>query len=104
MKFFFSLFFFGLNAAFAQKMLVSGSKIFEQRQLDASILIDTIKVDHLYGLGPVENLQGEILVWNNNTFVTAIDPDNNPLIKKNVKGLKAIFLFTQMLPSGIRSE
>ena len=97
MKFFFSLFLFIsiLNAAFAQKMLVSvagkRSKIFEQRQLDASILIDTIKANHLYGLGPVENLQGEILVWNNNAFVTAIDPDNNPLIMKNVTGLKAIF-------------
>jgi hypothetical protein len=67
-------------------------KIRQDKQVDASILIDTIKAKNLYALGPVENLRGEIIVWNNNAFVAALTEDKQPYVQKNVKDLKAIFL------------
>lgn len=67
-------------------------KIRQDKQVDASILIDTIKAKNLYALGPVENLRGEIMVWNNNVFVAALTEDKKPYVQKNVKDLRAIFL------------
>jgi acetolactate decarboxylase len=78
----------------AQLVKYSGAmrKIHQDKQVDASILIDTIKAKNLYALGPVENLRGEIIIWNNNAFVAALTEDGQPYVQKNVKNLKAIFL------------
>ncbi len=78
----------------AQLVKYSGTmrKIHQDKQVDASILIDTIKANNLYALGPVENLRGEIIVWNNNAFVAALTEDRQPYVQKNIKNLKAIFL------------
>lgn len=82
--------------AFSQETLVkySGkmSKIGQEKRVDAAIMVDSIKGEHLYAIGPVENLRGEIIVWDNNPFVAAITEDNKPYLLKNVKSLKAIFL------------
>jgi acetolactate decarboxylase len=78
----------------AQLVKYSGTmrKIRQDKQVDASILIDTIKAKNLYALGPVENLRGEIIVWNNDAFVAALTNDKQPYVQKKVKNLKAIFL------------
>jgi acetolactate decarboxylase len=82
--------------AFSQETLVkfSGrmSKIGQEKRVDAAIMVDSIKGNHLYAIGPVENLRGEILVWDSKTFVAAITDDKKPYLQKNVKSLKAIFL------------
>lgn len=78
----------------AQIVKYSGSmsKIRQQNRVDAEILIDTIAAANLYAIGPVEDLRGEIMVWDNNTFVAALTEDKKPFVQKNVKNLKAIFL------------
>jgi acetolactate decarboxylase len=78
----------------AQVVKYSGSmsKIRQQKRVDGEILVDTIALANLYALGPVENLRGEIIVWNNNAFVAALTEDKKPYVQKNVKDLKAIFL------------
>lgn len=68
------------------------SKIGQESRVDAEIMIDSIKGKHLYAIGPVENLRGEIIVWDNKPFVAAITEDKRPYLQKNVKQLKAIFL------------
>ena len=82
--------------AFSQETLVkySGkmSKIGQEKRVDAAIMIDSIKGQHLYAIGPVENLRGEILVWDGKPFVAAITDDQKPYLQKNVQSLKAIFL------------
>jgi len=82
--------------AFSQETLVkySGkmSKIGQEKRVDAAIMVDSIKGNHLYAIGPVENLRGEILVWDSKPFVAAITDDKKPYLQKNVKSLKAIFL------------
>jgi acetolactate decarboxylase len=68
------------------------SKIGQEKRVDAAIMVDSIKGQHLYAIGPVENLLGEILVWDSKPFVAAITEDKKPYLQKNVKSLKAIFL------------
>jgi acetolactate decarboxylase len=60
--------------------------------VDAAIMVDSIKGEHLYAIGPVENLRGEIIVWDGKPFVAAITDDKKPYLQKKVKSLKAIFL------------
>lgn len=74
------------------------SKIHREKRLDAEILVDTIQAKHLYALGPVENLRGEIIVWDNQPFVAAITTTGEPYLLKNVKNLKAIFLVYTDIP------
>jgi acetolactate decarboxylase len=85
-----------MQHATAQEPLIkfSGkmSKIGQENRVDAEILLDTIKGKHIYAIGPVENLRGEILVWDSKQFVAAITEDKKPYLQKNVKSLKAIFL------------
>lgn len=82
--------------AFSQENMVkySGkmSKIGQEKRVDAAIMVDSIKGEHLYAIGPVENLRGEILVWDGKPFVAAITDDKKPYLQKNVQSLKAIFL------------
>ena len=68
------------------------SKIGQERRVDAEILVDSIKGKHLYAVGPVEDLRGEIIVWDSKPFVAAVTEDKKPYLQKNVKPLKAIFL------------
>lgn len=74
------------------------SKIHQEKRFDAEIMVDTIQAKHLYALGPVENLRGEIIVWDNQPFVAAITTTGEPYLLKNVKNLKAIFLVYADIP------
>lgn len=84
----------GLNV-FAQHLVQHRgkmSKIGQENRLDAEILVDTINSRHLYAIGPVEDLRGEIIVWNSQPFVAALTDEMKPFVRKKVKNLKAIFL------------
>ncbi len=64
-----------------------------QGDLSAAVMIDTLPQDHLFAIGPVENLQGEILVWDGKPLKAAMMPDGKqPFIEKATPNLKAIFL------------
>lgn len=88
------LFFLVMPGVHAQMVKYSGamSKIRQEKRVDAAIMVDTIKAKNLYAVGPVENLRGEIIVWNNVAFVAAINEEKKPYVRKDVKNLKAIFL------------
>lgn len=68
--------------------------------LSASVLLDTLPQQHLFAIGPVENLQGEIMVWDGRAFKAAIMPDRKqPYVEKAPPGLKAIFLVYARVPA-----
>lgn len=72
----------------------------KERKTYATVLVDTLPQKHLYGIGPVENLQGEILVWDGKPFVAAITTDSKkPMLLKNVHPLKAIFFVYAQVPA-----
>jgi acetolactate decarboxylase len=104
MKQFLYIIFFVLIAhvAFAQQPIVKYqgkmSKIGQDGRVDSEILVDTIKGSHLYALGPVENLRGEIIVWDSKPWVAALTPEGEPTLLKHVKNLKAIFLVYAHIP------
>ena len=82
-------------SGFSQSVRYAGkmTKVGTDRNLSADILIDTLQTKNLYAIGPVENLRGEIIVWNGRPFVAAIKEENGqPYVQKEVKDLKAIFL------------
>ncbi len=82
-----------LNAqSYDVKVVGRMSKIGKDFNLAPEILIDTIAAKNLYALGPVENLQGEIIVWDNKRYVATLTDDKKPMVNKNIKNLKAIFL------------
>lgn len=51
-------------------------KIMQQADLSASIMLDTLNSDHLYGLGVAEGLKGEIIVLDGQSFVTTSGTDD----------------------------
>lgn len=68
------------------------TKIGKEHKVDAEVLVDTIGYNHLYALGPVENLRGEIIIWDNKRYVAALTEEKAPTLLKNINNLKAIFL------------
>lgn len=68
------------------------SKIGREGRVDAAIMVDSINAKNLYAIGPVENLRGEIFVWDSKPFVAAITEEKEPYVQKKVKNLKAVFL------------
>jgi acetolactate decarboxylase len=71
-----------------------------QGDLSAAVLLDTLPQEHLFAIGPVENLQGEILVWDGKPFKAAMMPDRKqPFVEKAPANLKAIFLVYANVPA-----
>lgn len=85
----------GVKVNFAGAMM----KI-RQGDLSAAVMIDTLPKEHLYAIGPVENLQGEIMVWDGKPFKAAMMPDRKqPYVEKAPANLKAIFLVYAKVPA-----
>jgi acetolactate decarboxylase len=71
-----------------------------QGDLSAAVMLDTLPQGHLFAIGPVENLQGEILVWDGRPFKAAMMPDRKqPFVEKAPDNLKAIFLVYANVPA-----
>ena len=53
-------------------------------QLGGVVQLDTLAKNRkgLYGLGPVEYLQGEILIYDGTTLVSTVNDEGNPVVKE----------------------
>jgi acetolactate decarboxylase len=60
--------------------------------LSAKVDLDTLSKTHLYGLGPVANLKGEIMVLDGQVF-SSENIDNQALNKKNNVSKAAMFVY-----------
>ncbi len=71
-----------------------------QGDLSAAVMLDTLPQENLFAIGPVENLRGEILVWDGKPFKAAMmDDKKQPYVEKAPAGLKAIFLVYANVPA-----
>lgn len=63
-------------------------RVMWQGKLDASIRLDSIvsKQKHFYGIGPLEGLQGELLVWNDTVYLSQCFPDSLSVCMANRSG------------------
>ncbi len=75
------------DSAYA-KVVGKMSDVMWKGDLEGKILVDTLlSYDSMYGLGPCENLSGEILVWEGNMFISSVKNDKEVKVEKknNVK-------------------
>ena len=87
---FFILFSFGALAQEIPEVHIVGkmSDVMWKGDLKGKIMIDTLQQgEKLYGLGPLENLTGEILIWKGRPYVSSINSTGKMLVetKKSVK-------------------
>lgn len=63
-------------------------RVMWQGKLDASLRLDSIvsKQKHFYGIGPLEGLQGELLVWNDTVYLAQHFPDSLSVSIANGRG------------------
>jgi acetolactate decarboxylase len=90
-------------SAFAQAPVkvfhAGGMTKVRQGDLSAAVRLDTLPQNHLFAIGPVEDLKGEILVWDGKPFKAAITGERpQPYVEKAPEGLKAIFLVYANVP------
>lgn len=81
-----------------------------QGKLAASIRLDTLDIEHAYGLGPVAYLKGEILLLDGIAYRSTVLDDKTMQVENNFKGGAPFFGYakitdweSQKLPSGINT-
>ena len=72
------------------KIIGQMSDVMWQGKLDGIISTDTISSKGTYGLGPLENLRGEVLVFDGDTYISGINEVDELYVKK-VKDAKSPF-------------
>ena len=66
-------------------------------QLYGSISLDTIgQKIHLYGLGPVEYLRGELLIQNGKTYMASVQTDTSMTVKEVIKVKAPFFVYANV--------
>jgi len=89
------------NAQAEVKVKFAGAMMkIRQGDLSAAVMLDTLPQAHLFAIGPVENLQGEIMMWDGKPFKAAMMPDGKqPFVEKAPANLKAVFLVYANIPA-----
>lgn len=93
------VFFFGTTALQAQSVTIVGQMkdVMWKGQLQGKINLDSLDASHLYGLGPVAYLAGEILVLDGQGYQsTAVDSEN--MLVENTLDIKAPFFGYAHIP------
>ncbi|MBD2766935.1 acetolactate decarboxylase [Hymenobacter sp. BT664] len=67
-----------------------------QNDLSAKVALDTLRRQHLYGLGVAEGLQGELLIWNGRVATTRVTPTG--LVTDTLPQGRAALLVTSAVP------
>ncbi|WP_241498970.1 acetolactate decarboxylase [Rufibacter ruber] len=81
------------SSAYAQQVKLVGAmrNVMMKGQLRATVDLDTLSSKtHLFGLGPMENLAGEILVLDGTAYKATVQPDNSMKVEETFQ-LKAPF-------------
>ncbi|NUQ74055.1 MAG: acetolactate decarboxylase [Polyangiaceae bacterium] len=59
------------------------SRVTRQGVLSASIALEDLSKDHLYGVGPVANLRGEITIVDGCPYIAVLDDSNRPSVSQS---------------------
>lgn len=66
----------------------------------AVVEIDTMPKKHLYAVGPVALLQGELFIWDGRLFMSSLTSDTKrPFVKKDPENAAATFLVYTYVPA-----
>ena len=84
----------------AVKVVGAMKNVMRKGQLFGTITLDTIaNKKHLYGLGPVEFLTGELLIVDGKAYQSTVISEKTMKVEENFN-VKAPFLFIQILILG----
>jgi acetolactate decarboxylase len=70
------------------------SDVMWKGKMDGLISTDSISVNGTYGLGPLENLKGEVLVFNGTTYISGINSNEKLYVKKGEAAKSPFFVYT----------
>lgn len=110
--FLFSVTFLGLSAQSNPEVIISGRMrdVMWQGKLEASIRLDTLDLEHAYGLGPVAYLAGEILLLDGVAYRSTVVDANTMQVEPNFKGGAPFFGYakipewkSQSLPAEVKT-
>lgn len=74
--------------------------VMQKGELAGTIDLDTISIkEHLYGLGPVEYLRGELLIIDGRSYSSTVASDGSIKMEETFK-IKARFFFMRILTNG----
>lgn len=91
--------FFGKSQTAVQVGHAGAMMKVRQGNLSAAVMLDTLPQAHLFAIGPVEGLRGEIFVWDGRAFKAGIlEESQKPYVEKVPDSLKAIFLVYANVP------
>ncbi len=101
------------TAAKKNKVKISGTmmKVMRQGELAATISLDTISnKEHLYGIGPVEYLKGELMILDGRSYQSTVTTDNKILVEETYKAKAPFFVYANIenwkeiiLPDSVRT-
>lgn len=98
------------KSAYSDIQIVSAMKnVMWKGELHGKILLDTIKdKTGLYGVGPLEGLRGEVLLFNGVTYTSKVDSAGNPILETSTDVRAPFFVYANVnmwdtisLPSSI---
>lgn len=102
-----------IESTTSSKILVSGAmhNVMHQGELAGIISLDTITArTGLYGLGPVEYLQGELLILDGQTYVSTVGADSSMTVQQQSSVKAPFFVYGNqtewnivMLPDSVRT-
>ncbi len=65
--------------------------VMQKGELQGRIHLDTISnKNNLFGLGPIEYLRGEIMIWNGTSFISRVESDSSMNVTSTFD-IKALF-------------
>ncbi len=64
-------------------------------------LVDVVKDDHVYGVGALEGLDGEILLWDSKSILTRAEKGGEASASNSAEGEKALLLVTSTVKEWI---
>ncbi len=64
--------------------------------LEATVSLDSIPKDHLYALGAIENLKGEIQIFNGDSFISQTKNSNDVNIIKDTNHKASLLVYAQV--------
>jgi acetolactate decarboxylase len=87
---------FVLDYKYDVKVAGAMRNIMQNNDLSAKIALDTlVPTANLYGLGPIEGLEGEVIILNSIPYVSSVD-DGKVVTKQTQKVKAAMLVYTQV--------
>jgi acetolactate decarboxylase len=86
------------NQAQSAEVKISGEmkNVMRLGKLEGTISLDTLPKENLYGIGPVEYLQGELMIFNGISYVSKVETDSTMTVETIFDVKAPFFVYAQV--------